>query len=275
MNLVELAQGVFAFVDPSPRFGRSNVGMVIDTDGLTVFDTTATPAQGFAVRHQILELTASLELPIKRVVLSSSRIPFSGGGHPFFASAFFGSDVTSDQLDAPTNPEAFRRLLPEHAADYDDEFTTRPITHTVSAEVWLTDATHAVPLAGESGANLVLRVDGAKTVFAGALASFGVTPLVYDGDPEAWIRSLDLLSATGATIIPGHGMPGGQADLADLAGYLQACVDAKGEPAKIRPGPWDQWSDRRFDPVNVERAAALARGVDEVPQAMFALLGFT
>ncbi|MEM7272087.1 MAG: hypothetical protein AAF547_03315 [Actinomycetota bacterium] len=274
MNLVELAQGVFAFIDPSPRFGRSNVGLVIDADGLTLFDTTATPDQGERVRQEVLELTAALELPIKRVVLSSSRIPFSGGGNPFWASAFFGTDVTSEQLDAPPNPEAFRRLLPEFAAAYDDEFTTRPITHTISGDAWLTGATHAVPIPGESAGNLALRVESANAVFAGALASFGVTPLAYDADLAAWIDGLERLATLGATIIPGHGMPGGAADVADLIGYLQACIAADGDLGRLAAGPWDRWTDRRFDAVNVERAAAMNRGIDEIPQAMFALLGF-
>lgn len=273
LNLVELDRGVFAYIDPTNRFGYSNVGLVIDADGLTIFDTTATPATGYRVRQSILKLTAELELPIKRVVLSSSRIPFSGGGQPFWAAAFFGSDVTSDQLDSPPNPLAFRRLLPDFADSYFDEFTTRPITHTVSEEAWLTSASHVVPLEGESGANLALRLEASGVVFAGALASFGVTPLAYDANPTAWIESLDRLLAMGSTIVPGHGMPGGAADVADLVGYLTSCIEANGDPGRIAAGPWDGWADRRFDAVNVERAAMLARGIDDVPQAMFTLLG--
>ncbi len=274
MNLVELDRGVFAYVDPSRRFGYSNVGLVIDADGLTIFDTTATPERGYWVRQEILGLTAELELPIRRVVLSSSRIPFSGGGQPFWAAAFFGSDATSDQLDAPPNPLAFRRLLPDFADSYFDEFTTRPITHTVSEEAWLTQASHVVPLAGESAGNLALRLEAAGVVFCGALASFGVTPLAYDANPVAWIESLERLLAMGSTIVPGHGSPGGAADVQDLIGYLTRCVEADGDPAGIGPGPWDDWADRRFDAVNVERAALLNRGLDEVPRSMFRLLGF-
>lgn len=273
MSLVELDRGVFAYIDSTMRFGYSNVGLVIDPDGLTVFDTTATPARGYRVRQAILALTRDLGLPIKRVILSSSRIAFSGGGQPFWAAAFFGTDATSEQLDAPPNPLAFRRLLPDFADAYLDDFTTRPITHTVSETAWLTQAGHVVPLAGESAGNLVLRVESADVVFAGALAAFGVTPLAYDADLVAWIASLERLLELGSTVIPGHGMPGGAADVADLVGYLTACIEADGEPARLAPGPWDQWADRRFDEVNVERAAMLARGIDGVPQSMFTLLG--
>ncbi len=272
-NLVELDRGVFAFVDPIRRYGYSNVGLVIDGDGLTVFDTTATPERGETVRQAIVDLTAELELPIKRVVLSSSRIPFSGGGQPFWAAAFYGTEATSDQLDAPPNPQAFRRLLPDFALSYPDDYSTRPITHTVSEGAWLTPAGFALPLEGESAANLVLRVEAANVVFAGALASFGVTPLAYDANPIAWIASLEELLTLGTTIVPGHGPPGGQADVSDLIGYLTACVEADGRPERIGPGPWDGWADRRFDPVNVQRAAMLASGVDDVPPSMLALLG--
>jgi cyclase len=272
-NLVELGQGVFALVDPANRFGYSNVGLVIDVDGLTVIDTTATPARGERIRHRVIELTAHLELPIRRVVLTSSRIAFAGGGNAFWAAAFYGTEATSDQLDAPPNPQAFRRLLPDFANDYPDDFTTRPITHTVAEEAWLTGAALALPLPGEAPANLAVRVEGAGVVFAGALASFGVTPLAYEADPVAWIESLEALRRLEPTVLPGHGPPGGDADLADLIGYLTACVEADGDPARFARGPWDRWADRRFDAVNVERAAMLARGIDEIPQAMFDLLG--
>lgn len=273
MHLVELGQGVFAWTHPSPSFGDSNVGLVIDADGLTIIDTTATPQRGAAIRHAIEQLTADLELPIRRVVLTSSRVAFSGGGVAFWQAAFYGTEVASEQLDAPANPEAFRRLLPHLADTYDDEFTTRPITHTVSEPAWLTGAAHGVPLPGESPANLAVHVESAGVVFAGALATFGVTPLAFDGDPMAWIESLTTLLDLADTIVPGHGPPGAAADVEELIAYLAACIDAGGEVDRLPAGPWDRWTDRRFDTVNVERAHRLAAGDPSVPTAMYDLLG--
>ena len=273
MNLIELGQGVFAWAHPSPIFGDSNVGLVIDEDGLTVIDSTATPQRGAAVRHAIEGLTAELGLPIKRLVLTSSRVAFSGGGAAFWQAGFYGTEAASEQLDTPGDPEAFRRLLPHLEASYDDEFRTRPITHTVAEPAWLTGAAYGAPLPGESPANLAVHVDGAGVVFAGALASFGVTPLAYDGNPLAWIESLATLLTMADTIVPGHGPPGGAADVEDLIGYLSACVEAQGDPSSIPAGPWDNWSDRRFDAVNVERAYRMSSGDASVPESMYALLG--
>lgn len=273
MHLVELGRGVFAWTHPNPRFGDSNVGLVIDGDGLTVIDTTATPERGVAVRRAIEELTEELALPLRRVVVTSSRVAFSGGGAAFWQAGFYATEATSDQLDAPASPDALRRLLPHLAGAYHGEFATRPITHTVTERAWLTPAAEAIPLPGESPANLVVHVAGADVVFAGALASFGVTPLAFDGDPEAWIGSLAAMRDLAATIVPGHGPPGGAADVEDLVGYLGACIDAAGDPGAIRPGPWDRWPDRRFDPVNVERAERMAAGDGAIPRSLFDLLG--
>lgn len=274
MNLVELGTGVFAFASPSPAFGHSNIGLVIDPDGLTIIDSGTTPAMAHQARREIVELTAELELPIKRVVLSSSRVPFSGGSWAFWQAAFYGSEATSDQLDAPANLEALRRLLPEFAEHFHEEFEARRITHTIAENAWISEAAIAVPLPGEAPSNLAIQVPNANVVFAGALGSFGVTPLAFDGDPAAWADSLETIGELGATVVPGHGPIGGAADLADLAAYLRACAAVDGDAAALPAGPWDGWSNREFDAVNVERAARMARGDTETPQAMFELLGF-
>lgn len=273
MNLVELGQGVFAWTHTDPRFGETNVGLVIDEDGLTVIDTTATPQRGAEIRHQIEALAAPLGLSVKRVVHTSSRVAFTGGNSAFWPAAYYGTEVTSDQLDAPPNVDAFRHLLPDCADAYDETFTTRPVTHTVAEPAWLTGAAFGLPLPGEASANLAVVVDGADVVFAGALASFGVTPLAFDSDLLAWADSLEHLSTLATTIVPGHGLPGGRADVIDLVAYLRACVEAAGDATRLPPGPWDSWADRRFDQINVERAALLAQGDPSVPPTMATLLG--
>ncbi len=271
-NLVQLGQGVYAFTHPDPRFGNSNVGLVIDHDGMTLIDTTATPEQAEVTVRAIDRLAGELGLPIKRVVVSSSRVAFTGGSGTFWSAAFYGTEVTSLQLDAPANPPAFRALLPELAIAYPDDFTTRPITHTVSERAQLTGAIAVDPLTGESAGNLVAFVESANVVFAGAFASFGVTPLGHEAYPTEWIAGLRGMATAGVTVVPGHGPIGGAADVADLVAYLEACMSASaGGP--LPSGPWDRWTDRRFDEVNIDRARLLSAGRDEPPASMFALLG--
>jgi cyclase len=273
VNLLELAPGVYAFLHPRPRYGDTNVGLVIDTDGLTIIDTTATPDRAGRLQREIRGFAGELGLPLRRVVLTSSRVPFAGGSEVFRLAAFYGSSATSEQLDAPANLVALRALLPQFAAEYHDEFRTRPVSHTVDEPAWMTPSAQGLALAGESPGNLVVQVPGADAVFAGALCSFGVTPLAFDGDPAAWAHSLERLAGLGRTIVPGHGPVGGSADVAEQAAYLRACVDAEGSMDRLAPGPWDTWTNPEFHPVNVERAARLARGDGSVPVSFLELLG--
>lgn len=273
MNLVELGPGVYAFVHPEPRYGDSNVGLLIDADGLTLVDTTATPDRAEDLQREIRAFAGDLGLPLRRVVLTSSRVPFTGGSEVFRLAAFYGSPATSEQLDAPANLVALRALLPHLADRYHDEFRTRPVTHTVDEPAWLTGSAQGVVLRAEAPGNLVVQVPGADAVFAGAVCSFGVTPLGFDGDPAAWAESLEQVAALGRTVVPGHGPVGGHADLADLAAYLRACVAADGDVGRLGPGPWESWSNAEFHPVNVERAARLAAGDHSPPTSLLRLLG--
>lgn len=273
MITIELATGVFALCASEPRFGDSNLGLVIDADGLSLIDSMSTPALAAEADTEIKALTAHLELPIKRVVLTSSRIPFAGGSTIFWRAAFFGSEPVSEQLDQPVNTVVLKQLLPQHAAAFHGDFVTRPVTHTIGEAAQLTDAAVVHVLPGETALNTVVQLPAAGIVFLGALGSFGVTPLAFDGDPAAWADSLDAVADLGSTFVPGHGLPAERSALADQAAYLRACVAADGDPAAIPAGPWDNWTDRRFDEVNVERATRLSRGDHDTPQAMYRLLG--
>ena len=133
----------------------------------------------------------------------------------------------------------------------------------IAEPAWLTPAALAIPVAGQQAENLVIQVPGADVLFGGAMCSFGVTPNAFDGDPEAWADALGEIAGMATTIVPGIGPVGGVDDVIALQAYLYACVEADGDVGALPEGPWDEWSDRDLDPVNVERAALLA---DRRPQ---------
>lgn len=269
--LIELGTGVFALVRPEVGFGESTIGLVIDADGLTVIDTGSTPVRGRVARSTIEALTAELELPLKRALVTSSRVPFTGGSALFWRAGFYGTEATSDDLDQPVNHLAIRRLLPHLAAAYPDSFETRPVTHTIDEAVWLTPSIRTLPVTGEAQSNLVAHLPGVDTIFLGALGSFGTRPLAFAGNPAAWSRQLRSLVDFASTFVPGHGMVGGRSDVTALADYLDACVAADG--GVVPTGPWESWANAEFDAINSERSARLARGDGSVPVSMLKLLG--
>lgn len=263
-QLLELADGVLAWVQTQPGHGRTNAGVIVDDDGITLVDTLLAPSQWEPFGHAVDQLG----LPIRRVVLTSSHVEFVGGTGRFWTAARYGRSQTSAHLDQPLNLDGVRRLFPELARELGDEFTTKPVTHVVDEPAWLTPRALAIPVSGQQAENLVVQVPDANVVFAGAMAAFGVTPNAFDGHPEQWADSLGELAGWGSHIVPGLGSLGTPDDVLALQAYLYACTEAGGDPAALPEGPWDDWVDRDLDEVNVERAAMLARDDASVPPSM-------
>ena len=268
MALEQLTQGVYAWLQVPAGVGRSNAGVVADEDGLSVVDTLMVPSQW----EEFGDAVSELGRPVHRVVLTSGQIVFAGGTSHFRLAAVYGSPITSMQLDQPLNVDAYRRFMPEFAAEFDD-LQTKAVTHVVDAPVMLTPAVEIIPIAGHTAANLMVLVPAAGVLFAGGMCAFGVTPLAFQGHPAVWADNLETVVGLAGTIVPGHGPVGGEKEVRDLQGYLRACVDAGGDPGAIPPGPWDRWEARHLDPINVERAAMLARGDDRIPPSMLKAIG--
>ena len=268
--LTEVAPGVALWQgDGGP--GDPNACVLIDDDGLTVVDALISPTQA----EPLVAVCDQIGLPVRRLVCTSSHIEHTGGSSRFPLAAVYGTPQISAHLDQPPNIDGCRRLFPTHAAEFDAELTTRPVSHVVSEPAWISATAVVVPLAGELAQNLAVQIPEQGVVACGALASFGTTPLLFDGDPAAWIASLDVIAGYGSIFVPGHGPVGDLDDLRALQAYLQACIDARGEVGALGSGPWTDWAGRDYDAINVERAAMLAAGDHGPPPSMLARLGLT
>ena len=264
MSLAPLDAGIFAWLADTPGDGYPNAGLVIDADAATVVDTLCVPSQTAPFVAAIRDAGHR----VRRAVLTGSTIECVGGTAAFTMAGMYGRRQTSVHLDQPPTPDIYRRLLPAVADEFDDELSTKPVSHIVETPAQLTPAITLHPLSGAQEENLVAVVPGAGICFAGAMASFGVTPRCYQGNPSVWADQLDQLLDLAPVIVPGHGPIGGEEEVRDLQGYLRAVVEADGDPGAIAPGPWDAWSHRNHDAVNVERAAMLAAGDDAIPPTM-------
>ncbi len=271
LSLTELGDGVYAWLQPGGESGVANAGVVVDDDGITVIDTLMVRSQW----EPFAAAVAALDLPVRRTLLTHAHIDHCGGTKSFPLAAVYGSQQTSDVLDAAMPIDGYKAFMPVFKEEFDDleELGTRTVTHIVDGPAHLTPRLELLPAEGHTEGDILVLVADADLCFAGDLCFFGVTPLAFQGNPEVWAEMLDAIADLAGVIVPGHGSVGGEAEVRDLQAYLYACVNAEGDVNAIPRGPWDTWLERDRDAINVERAAMLAQGEDEIPGAMLRAMG--
>jgi cyclase len=271
-TLHELADGVYAWLQPGGESGVSNAGVVVDDDGVTIIDTLMVRSQW----EPFAAAVKALEVPMRRIVLTHGHIDHVGGTKAFPHAGVYASPQTSAALDQTMPIDAYKAFMRAFDEEFDDlaELGTRPATHLIDGAASLTARIEVLPASGHTDGDVIVLVADADVCFAGDLCFFGVTPLAFQGDPATWAEMLDAVSELADTIVPGHGPIGGEREVRDLQAYLRACVAAHGDPTAIPPGPWDSWLERERDAINVERAALLAEGRDEMPPSMLRAIGF-
>lgn len=262
LSLHEIADGVLVWLQPGGETGVSNAGVVLDDDGITVIDTLMVRSQW----EPFAAAVTALERPVKRVVLTHAHIDHVGGTKAFAHAGVYATPATSALLDQAMPVAAYKAFMPAFDEEFDDlaEVGTRPVTHEVDGAARLTARCELLPASGHTPGDLLVLVEDADVCFAGDLCFFGVTPLAFQGDPATWADMLDAVTELADTIVPGHGPLGGEEEVRQLQAYLRHCV-----AGTVPPGPWDGWAERaERDPINIERAALLASGRDEVPPSM-------
>ncbi len=266
-ELVMLAPGVLVRVADDDA---STSGIVIAEDGVTVIDAGPTPLAAAGVAAAVAELTST---PVKRFVATSSHVLHAGGASAFPLAGVYGRAQTSDHLDQPPTPDIWGRMHPERAREFDDEVTTRRVTHTVTDAAHLCPASIAVPVAGFQFENLVVQVPAAGVVFAGSMVCTSEVPFGHGADPEVWLQSLSSMGNWGDIFVPARGHVAGPEALELTAAFITACINASGDPNRLASGPWNDWAHPERLPILVERAAMLRDGDPSPPPSMLRLIG--
>ena len=163
---------------------------------------------------------------MRRLVLTHAHIDHVGGSRAFANASVLGSQQTSDLLDGEMPVVAYKAFMPAFDKEFDElaEIGTRPVTHLVTDAAQLTPRVELLPANGHTDGDVMVLVADVDVLFAGDLCFFGVTPLAFQGNPEAWADVLDVIGELADTIVPGHGPVGGEAEVKLLQQYLRHCV---------------------------------------------------
>ena len=277
-HLVEVADGVHAWIQPDGTWWLNNAGAVAGGDGTLIVDTCATEARTRRFLDAVDGATGGA--PVRFAVNTHEH-----GDHTFGNSllpdgvALIGHEVMREHLLADG-------LIDTCPPVWDPVPTWGGVTRRVPTIVTRTDLTvhsgsRRIDLlhpgrAAHTGGDLVAWLPEERVLFAGDLLFVGLTPLVFAGSVEGALAALDWIAGFGPdVVVPGHGPLTPAADLPDVLAdherYYRFVLDlaAEGRRQGLAPlelareadlGGFGDWSDAERIVLNLHRVYADAEG---------------
>jgi cyclase len=263
---VEIAEGVFAYVQPDGSWWINNTGFVVGSDGVTAIDTCATERRSAAF---LQAMAAVSPRPVRTLVNTHHHGDHTNGNCLFEAALILGHsncrhgvlEATIGGLDAAFGPVDWGNLrIAPPTVTFDDSL----VLHVDDIDVEVCYAGGPAHTTGD----VVAWLPRQGVLYAGDLVFNGGTPFVLMGSVAGSMRALEWLRQFPATtIVPGHGGLCGPDQLEDVAGYLAFVQDlaAEARAGGLRPldaarqadlGPYADLLDSERLVGNLHRAYA-------------------
>lgn len=298
-GLHEVADGVWAYLQPDGGWGWSNAGLVTG-DGVSLLVDTLFD----------LRLTAEMLEAMRRVTPAADEIgtvvnTHANGDHCYGNALVAGSDIVASTRCAeemaqlpPSAMAGFMRAAPSlgpageflariFAPFSFEEIPEAPPTTTFEGRLELSVGDRRVTLLevgpAHTGGDVVVHLPDEGIVFTGDILFHGGHPIVWAGPVANWVAACDRVLDLGAdVIVPGHGPLATPAAVADLKGYFEyltsearqrhaAGMSALDAARDIELGPYAGWGEAERVVANVR---ALYRELgDDSPADVLTVMG--
>ena len=273
-GLIEVGDGVFAYVQAVGGLCVSNAGLIVGPEGCIVIDALFAPSMTHAFRDEIRRVT---DKPVRLLVNTHHHVDHTMG-NALFPEAQIVAHANARRKQQRVGTAAFdllRPRIPELVAETepvdirlpDLTFEGALTLHAGGRELRLLHFGRAHTI----GDTLVL-LPQERVLFAGDVAFHRVTPLAFEGHVGDWIGVCDQVDALDvATIVPGHGPIDGKRGIGALRGYLDLVRtqarqgfdegrDEQAAAASIDLGDYAGWTEPERLPLNVARCYQEFRG---------------
>jgi cyclase len=222
-GMLEVADGVFAYVQEGGGLCVSNAGLIVGPDRCIAIDSLFSPSMTLAFRDAIRRVT---DKPVRLLINTHHHVDHTLG-NALFPEALVLSHANAKREQRRVGAsvlELLRPRLPELVAEADGVVQRLPeMTFTGSARFLLGERAiellHFGPAHTIGDALIVLPAE--RLLFAGDVAFHYVTPLGLEGHIGGWRGVCDKIDGLEIdTIVPGHGPVGGKPELREMRGYL-------------------------------------------------------
>jgi cyclase len=236
-SLVELADGVFGYVQPDGTWMINNTGFIVAKGGVTAIDASSTERRTRNFLSAIGGVTAA---PVRTLVNTHHHPDHTAGNGLFAGATIVAHDQTRHEMKLfglPHNTGVWTDV------DYGDLELTLPfLTFADRLTLWADDLRCELRYAGgpaHTTNDIVAWIPERSVLFAGDLVFNGGTPFLLSGSVLGAIDVLEnFLRPLGAqTIVPGHGPVGGSELIEPVLDYLRfvAGLAAEGRAAGVAP----------------------------------------
>ncbi len=278
-GLAEVADGVYAYLQPDGGWGWSNAGLVCDGEATLLVDTLFD-----------LALTEAMLAEMRRAVPAAERIgtlvnTHANGDHCYGNELVVGARiVASEQTAAEMTelPPAAMAALVEQAPNMGrlGEFFLRcfgsfsfqgiepvPPQETFSGELAVRVGDREVRLLevgpAHTRGDTMAWLPAERVLYTGDILFNGAHPIAWAGPVSNWLSACERIEAlTPVAIVPGHGPLATIADVRELRAYLEYLYDqaraAHGEgltplqaARRIELDRWADWGERERLVVNI------------------------
>ena len=272
-EVVEVSQGVFAYIQHDGSWCLNNPAFIAAADQVIAIDACATERRTRLFRDAITRLSPQ---PVRTLVNTHAHLDHTFGNYLFADDATIvgHANCRAEILaDAPQLPARARQMFP--SVDWGAievvapslTFEDRLSLYAGELELQLIYVSPA-----HTNTDVVVWLPERKIVIAGDIVFHKGTPFALMGSVAGWLNALDRVRALGAeTIIPGHGPVAGPEVLDDVAAYLRfvqqsakAAYDAGASPLDaardLDLGRFAEWTDSERIVGNLHRAYSELRG---------------
>ena len=203
-----------------------NVGCLVTKAGLVMIDTPMRPTDALKLRSEI-----SGKGQIKYLIITEEHADHWQGGH-FFPGTLITSHTTREKLakiPASVPLENVQHIDPQGVsltADY--HIRLADITFDENLSLYLGDQSlQLFRLPGHSTGGIGVYIPEEKVVFTTDIVFHKKKSWLQESDPEAWLRSLDKLSALDTrVVVPGHGAVTTRDVFIEEAGVIRKWIEA-------------------------------------------------
>ena len=273
-GLVEVADGVYAYLQEGGGLCVANAGLIVGPESCIVIDALFAPSMTRAFREQIARVT---DKPVRLLINTHHHVDHTMG-NALFPEATILSHANARTEQARNGKgvlQILRPLIPELVGETDGlELRLPDLTFQGELSLHLGERELRLVHLGTAhtiGDALVV-LPQERLVFTGDVVFDQVTPLAFEGHIGNWIAVCDKVEALDAgTLVPGHGPVGDKTGLRDMRAYLRsiheqarAAFDA-GTPAQeaakaIDLGAYASWAEPERIALNTARLYQEFRG---------------